>query len=140
MTRSRRPTPLVTHESLQHMIDVAERIEDHQERQRRLSAIVGRALVRIFERQTEDEKRSNDTNRHNSIGFTGADGKSGCLAAKSFLKNNHMLQEWQIERWTRRGKNGFSRICKYSSQLNEIALEQNALAARAVELKQQELV
>jgi hypothetical protein len=47
---------------------------------------LGRALVALFNRQTQDEKTLNTTNVHNARGFTGSDGYSGCMAAKTFIK------------------------------------------------------
>lgn len=85
-----------------------------------VTKVVGRALVVLMKNQTEDERRANTTNRDNGIGFTGADARSGCLTAKSFLKNGTLL-DWQLERWLRKGTNGFSRLTKYHAQLNEAA-------------------
>lgn len=103
---------IVTRESLQQMINQAEG--------QRLAQIIGRALVVLFNRQTQAEQANNDTENLNGVGFTGADGRGGCLAAKSFLKNG-TLQDWQIERWTKLERSGFSRITKYHKQLNEAA-------------------
>lgn len=85
-----------------------------------VEAVIGRALVALLERQTEDERACNDTRVHNSIGFSGADAKSGTLTAKSWLKRRH-LEDWQLEKWTRPARNGYPRLCKYAVQLNEIA-------------------
>ena len=57
----------------------------------------------------------------NGIGFTGADAHSGCLTAKYFIKHG-TLADWQVERWTKLSKSGFSRLTKYHKQLNEIAI------------------
>lgn len=86
---------------------------------------IGKALVAIFERQTESEKQSNTTDKWNTIGFAGCDAKSGSITAKYFIKH-HTLLDWQIEQWTRDYK-GSPRITKYHRQLNEIALEKQAL-------------
>lgn len=86
--------------------------------------VVGRALVALFERQTADEQASNTTEVHNTVGFAGADGRSGALTAKSYLKNGR-LAEWQVEQWTRPFR-GRPRLCKYHRQLNEIAQEKAA--------------
>ena len=107
----------VTRESLQAMINTASR-----EKQ---VAIVGRACVALFNRQTRDEQASNDTRNWNSVGFSGADGKSGSLTAKSYLKHKTLL-DWQVDRWLKPSKNGYARICKYAKQLNEIAEEKAA--------------
>lgn len=104
---------LVSRDSLQRMIDNADAVKRQH--------IIGRALVALFERQTEDEKRDNTTKLDNNVGFAGCDSKSGSLTAKSYLKNKG-LATWQVEKWTARQKNGFARICKYAGQLNEIAI------------------
>jgi hypothetical protein len=87
-----------------------------------VECVIGRALSAILQRQTSDEQASNETRIHNNVGFTGCDGRSGALTAKYFLKHDS-LEDWQVERWLRRGKNGFSRLTKYAKQLNEIANE-----------------
>lgn len=88
---------------------------------------IGRALVVLFNNQTEDEKRVNDTNQDNGIGFTGADAHSGCISAKYFLKHG-TLQDWQIERWTKRNRRGVMRIAKYWRQLEQAAQQKRAQA------------
>lgn len=103
---------LVTRESLQKMLDEADDVK--------LQHIVGRALVVLFKNQTSDEQSSNTTNKDNGIGFTGADAHSGCITAKSYIKNKSLL-DWQVERWTRPARSGFSRLTKYHKQLNAAA-------------------
>lgn len=105
---------IVTRESLQVMLDQADDVKRQH--------IVGRALVALFERQTDAEKMDNTTKVDNGIGFAGCDSKSGSLTAKSYRKNKS-LADWQVEKWLRRQANGFARLCKYAGQLNEIAIE-----------------
>lgn len=105
-------TAIVTKESLKKMLDDA----DDAKRGR----IVGRALVGLFDRQTEDEKAANDTKKHNTIGFAACDAKSGSLTAKYFIKNGQLLQ-WQLDRWLKKQPDGYPRICRYVRQLDEIA-------------------
>lgn len=81
--------------------------------------VIGRALVVLFNKQTESEKNANNTHLHNTVGFTGADGHSGCLTAKYYLKHKTLTQ-WQVDAWMKPGKNG-PRITKYWRQLNEAA-------------------
>lgn len=81
---------------------------------------IGRALVALFNRQIEDEKRANTTRVHNMEGFTPGDARSGSLTAKYFLKHQTLLQ-WQVEMWTKRNDRGRCRLVKYHRQLNEIA-------------------
>ncbi len=100
---------IITKEILQDMLDGASD-------QRRIH-IVGHALVVLFKNQTDDERRANTTKVNNGVGFTGADGHSGCLTAKCYIVNR-TLQDWQVERWLRKDKSGFARICKYHAQLN----------------------
>lgn len=114
MARTSKPTPIVTKDSLREMLS--------SPNQEYVIQVVGRALVGIFERQTASEKSSNHTEVHNGIGFAGCDARSGTLTAKSFLKNKTLL-DWQLAQWTRVGASGYPRLCKYSKQLNQIALE-----------------
>ena len=116
---------IVTKESLQAMLEAADDAKK--------AKIIGRALVVLFKRQTEGEKSSNTTDVNNSIGFTGADGRSGCLSAKYFLKHG-TLADWQVERWMRPAKSGSPRIAKYWRQLDEAA------QTKAAQQQQQELV
>lgn len=110
---------LVTKESLQKLIDTSSR--------KRQERIIGKALVHIFNRQTQAEKESNATSLNNSIGFASNDAYSGCLTAKAYIRNGGLL-DWQLNRWVRKNKQGFSRITKYHRQLNEIAIRK-AVAA-----------
>lgn len=105
---------LVTKESLIEMIESAD--------ENKLQAIIGRALVGIFNRQTEDEKVVNDTRIHNLRGFTPADAHCGSITAKYFLKHRRLL-DWQIDKWLKPNNKGVPRIAKYWRQLNEIANE-----------------
>jgi|SRR5690606_27778035 len=82
--------------------------------------VIGRALVAIFNYQTESEKAHNATEVWNGVGFTGADGRSGAITAKYFLKHR-TLTDWQVERWMRPNKKGEPRILKYANQLNHVA-------------------
>ena len=91
-----------------------------------VETVVGRALVALLQRQTRSEQDANSTQEHNGVGFSGCDGRSGTLTAKSFIKNGGLL-DWQIKRWTQlSGKTGYPRLAKYHTQLNEIALEKAA--------------
>ena len=110
---------LVTRDSLQAMLD--------KEDPKYVTRVVGRALVAIFNNQTEDEKASNGTTQLNGIGFSGSDARSGVLTAKTFLKRG-TLEEWQVNAWTRKTSNGFSRLCKYAKQLNLVAESKQVVA------------
>jgi hypothetical protein len=106
-------TMIVTKQSLLTMLQTS------RERQ---AQVVGRALVALFLRQTEDEKDANKTNHDNDVGFQHSDAKRGSITAKYFLKHGTLL-DWQVEPWLApQGNKGYPRIAKYSRQLNEIAL------------------
>ena len=111
---SKKPTPIVTRESLIRMLNEADMVKRGH--------IVGRAMVALFNRQTASEQHSNTTLQSNGVGFSGSDSIIGSLTAKSYLKN-HTLAPWQIEQWTKPMSNGFPKLCKYVRQLNEIAQE-----------------
>lgn len=103
---------IVTRDSLKAMLENPNR--------NYVELVIGRALVRLLERQTQAEQSANATEDHNGIGFAGADAHSGSLTAKYFMKHHH-LQDWQIEAWTKVGRTGYPRLCKYHKQLNEVA-------------------
>lgn len=105
---------IVTRDSLQEMVN--------REDRKYVETVIGRALWAIFQRQTESERKTNDAKVLNNIGFSGADARRGSLTAKYWKKHGN-LQDWQLEYWREPLKNGYSRICKYARQLNEIALE-----------------
>lgn len=102
----------VTRKSLQAMLD--------NNNPEYVAAVIGRALVVLFNNQTRDEKSMNATNQDNGIGFTGADAHSGSITAKYFIKH-HSLMDWQVDRWTKPAASGYARLAKYHKQLNEAA-------------------
>lgn len=104
---------IVTRQSLQDLLN-----RDNREF---VMHVVGRALVVLFNNQTESEKCSDATEQDNGIGFSGADARSGTLTAKSYIKNGR-LQDWQVDRWLKPGSNGYARLTKYAKQLNEAAI------------------
>lgn len=120
MARTKKPAAIVTRESLNEMIQ--------NQPQERIMHVIGRALVALLARQTASERARNDTEVHNDIGFSGADARGATLTAK-YYQQRKFLMPWQIEAWTRVGKTGFPRICKYAKQLNEIALEKQRAEA-----------
>lgn len=103
-------TIIVSKDSLQALLDGPNKVH-----------VVGRALVVLFHRQTESEKQENTTKVNNAVGFTGADGRSGAITAKTYIKRG-TLQDWQVERWTKKNPKGYSRLSKYWAQLNEAAV------------------
>jgi hypothetical protein len=83
---------------------------------------IGRALVLLFQRQTDPEQRDKTTKMHNLRGFTPADAKQGSLGALYYLKHRR-LEAWQIEQWTKINRKGRTRIGKYHRQLDEEAVK-----------------
>lgn len=106
----RRQQALVTRASLLALLN--------QSPEKRIE-VIGRALVVLFNHQTEHEKQANHTQLHNMIGFSGADGRSGTITAKYYIKHKTLLP-WQVESWMKDFR-GFPRICKYHTQLNRAA-------------------
>lgn len=105
---------IVTRESIAKMLE--------NDNEKYVQAVIGRALIGIFMRQTDNEKSANDTNVLNYIGFAGCDARSGSLTAKYYMKHKR-LEDWMVKRWAKIAKNGFPYICRYHRQLNEIAME-----------------
>ena len=89
---------------------------------------VGRALVHLLNRQTEDEKRESTTKYHNNLGFTGADARRGTITAKYYLRHR-MLNDWQIAYWLTKDKTGRTRLGKYYGQIAEEAKKKAAQKA-----------
>lgn len=76
---------------------------------------IERGVIAIFNKQTEDEKIVEATNRKNGIGFTGADAHIMSSFAKWLLKNenNHLtVKQFAIAK---------KKIVKYAGQLTKIA-------------------
>lgn len=108
---------IITKEILQQMLE--------NPNQQRVADIIGHALVALLKRQTTTEQNASATLIHNNIGFTGADGRSGTITAKYYLKHKTLLP-WQVDKWLKQGKNGYARIVKYHSQLNDVAVAKAA--------------
>lgn len=123
-------TKLVTRESLTELVTRGDDVAMHA---------IGRALVHLLNRQTNYEARVNTTRNRNDVGFTPADGKSGCIGAKYYIKWKK-LEPWMIKKWTEENVRGVPRIAKYWSQLNEEAqrkAHEASVAAGAAEYRRQ---
>lgn len=84
---------------------------------------VGKALVHLFNRQTEEEQLCETTNRNNGIGFTGAHGEIGTSMAKFYMSRGFLTPK-QIDYWQRPvGKLNRPRILMYKKQLLEEAIK-----------------
>lgn len=80
---------------------------------------VARALVVLYERQTDDEKTSENTRHHNNRGFRPCHARMGTSMAKFYLRNGYLTPR-QIEYWRKEGKEGI-RIAIYWRQLLDAA-------------------
>ena len=74
-----------------------------------------RGILRIFERQTQDEQRSHNTHYHNGIGFSASDAKFLSDMA-ALVRNNRAMSEGQLIVSRRK-------MVKYANQLLNIMLE-----------------
>ena len=88
---------------------------------------IGRALVHLFNRQTEDERRVNDTRVFNQRGFTAADARQGSIHAKYYIKHGQLMP-FQIAHWQKPARNGTLRLAKYWRQIAEEARKKAARA------------
>jgi hypothetical protein len=86
---------------------------------------VERALIVLFNRQTDSEKHTNTTVNYNNIGFTGADAHWGCRNAKQVLGGRHLYPQ-QLAYWRKPNRKGTPRLAKYWRQLAEAAAEKAA--------------
>jgi hypothetical protein len=91
---------------------------------------VARALVVLYERQTEDEKASEDTRHHNNRGFRPCHARMGTSMAKFYLRNGYLSPK-QVAYWRKQGKEGM-RISIYWRQLLDAA-HRKAVAKAATE-------
>lgn len=92
----------------------------------KVSNMVGRALVALYNRQTPDERQTETATHDNHRGFDAFDAKQGTEAAQYFIKYGCFYLKWQWQQWTRKNKRGIPRIAKYAKQLNEVAEEKRA--------------
>lgn len=105
---------LVTKDSLKSMLS-------HHDK-RYVQAVIGRALIALAQRQTQDEIKSLRSCEHNGIGFSKVDSKVGVMVAKHY-ERFHRLSPWMVTNWMRPDKKGYPRLCKYHKQLDETAYE-----------------
>lgn len=101
--------PIVTREWLQEQLNI------------RPTYTIGRALCAIYQLQTREEQNGGYTKFNNGIGFSAFDADLGTRCAEYF-KQHGKLESWMVKIWSAPAKNGFPRICKYTRQLNEIAV------------------
>lgn len=80
--------------------------------------ILEKAILRIDERQTDDERNAGETRYSNGIGWSGADASVGTYMADYVRKGNTLSGAWRLR--------AFRLAIKYRGQLADIA---NAKAA-----------
>lgn len=88
---------------------------------------VEKAIVAIFNRQTEDEKRGKSTIHSNGVGFSGYDAGTGTYYAKWILAGNKLTRHHLVK--------GRKMAHKYVRQLSEIASIEQA-KARLLQMQQ----
>lgn len=74
---------------------------------------VDRAILALYNLQTQDEKGSGETLHSNKVGFSGADGKFGSYLARYILLGNQLSGEYK-----NRARN---MVLKYVGQLVKVA-------------------
>ena len=77
-----------------------------------------RGMLRIYERQTEDEQRSETTKYHNTIGFSGAHAEILSSFSKQVLAGRTMSEKQMFRI--------FKYMPRYARQLHDIAMEEQA--------------
>lgn len=95
---------------------VAERVWTKEEIQELLATsdkMVKRSLVKIFEKQTEDEQQSDDTRHNNGVGFNGLDARILSSFAKQVIERDSLSpKQMAIAR---------NKMKKYAGQIAKIA-------------------
>lgn len=86
------------------------------------AAFVVRAVNAIYARQTQDEQSNGITVVNNGIGFASCDAFLGKITSEGFKKWGKPSPAL-VDKWCAIGKNGFPRLAKYHSQLNQIAVD-----------------
>ena len=83
---------------------------------------VGRALLALRARQTQDEQCAQTTRHHNDMGFRPCDARMGTSMA-NFFQNRGYLSPKQLAYWRRPTKTHPMRIAVYANQLLKVAAE-----------------
>lgn len=75
--------------------------------------MVERSLVKLYEKQTEDERNAEETRHHNGVGFSGFDAPFLTSLAKQII-NGRQLTQKQLQ-------SARKALRKYAGQLTKIA-------------------
>ena len=101
---------------------------------------VGRALVHLFNRQTEDEKINQDVKHDNGMGFQPCHAEIGTSMALFYQKNGFLTPK-QVAYWQRaanpKKEKSKARIARYSRQLKEEADTLNGVGLERVFAEEQ---
>jgi hypothetical protein len=89
-----------TKDEIKHLLDTSPKM-------------VYRSVVKIFEKQTEDEQRAETTSHHNGVGFNGIDAEIMSSFAKQIMRGKKLSdKQYAI---------AHKKIKKYAGQLTKIA-------------------
>lgn len=86
---------------------------------------IGRALLALRARQTEDEQVSQDTKWNNMKGFRPCDARMGTSMANFFERRGYLSPK-QLAYWRRPVKTHPMRIAVYANQLLKVAEERSS--------------
>lgn len=89
---------------------------------------IGRALLALNARQTDDEQRDETTKHHNERGFRPAHARKGTGMAKFYEKAGFLTPK-QLAWWRKETPSGKMRIEIYANQLCKVAEEKAAQKA-----------
>lgn len=81
---------------------------------------IGRALLAIYNKQTDSEQHSTATKHSNGRGFSKPDARVGSIGARQYAAHQ-TLDEWVVSIWAKPAADGYPRICRYIGQLSAIA-------------------
>src|SRR5688572_13303647 len=99
----------------------------------RSDVAVERALLRLYERQTDAEQSAERTVVHNSVGFTALDGAIFSSFAQQILSSRrpegYRLSPRQIAICRKRDARGVMKLGKYWKQLAEVIVSRQPVSA-----------
>ena len=79
---------------------------------------IERAILVLFERQTSDEKSSEETNHNNFVGFNKSDAARLSFVAKFLLNGGRLKPEKAVQVYG-------PKVAKYAAQLARVVYEKN---------------
>lgn len=85
---------------------------------------IGKALVALFNNQTNHEKIFNTVETRNKRGFSASDANRGTKDAKFYIENG-FLDKSTVDYWMTKDITKTERIAKYHRQLNDTAIRKS---------------